>query len=123
MANDIQKIIRKSSDPKLIELAFDFALSAYKDKFRLSGENYIERAVRVALMLDKMNLDPTTVALGLLYDILDDLPGLAQKNELAEVEKKFGKEMGFLVEKFSDLKKIQYSLSVDIKEKRTFSRE
>jgi len=123
MANEIKKIIVKSSDPKLIELAYDFALSAYKDKFRLSGENYIDRATRVALILDKMSLDPTTVALGLLADVLDEMPSSAKKNELAEIERKFGKEISFLVEKFSDLKKIQYSLSIDIKEKRSFSRE
>jgi GTP pyrophosphokinase len=123
MANDIQKIIRRSSDPKLIESAFEFALSAYKDKFRVSGENYIDRATRVALMLDKMNLDPTTVALGLLSDVLDEMPNSAKRSELKEIEKKFGAEVSFLIERFSELKKIQYSLSIDIKEKRSFSRE
>ena len=74
MANDIQKIIKRSSDPKLIESAFDFAKEAYKDKNRLSGENYIHHAVRVASMLDKMDLDPTTIAFGLLHDVVDDVP-------------------------------------------------
>ena len=41
MPNDIQKIIIKSPDPKLIESAFEFAKEAYKEKFRISGENYI----------------------------------------------------------------------------------
>jgi len=81
--SDIQKIIRqiaeRSSDPKLIEDAFLFAKEAYKEKFRISGENYIFHAVRVAAMLDKMNLDPTTIAFGILHDVVDDIPGSGER--------------------------------------------
>jgi RelA/SpoT family (p)ppGpp synthetase len=123
MANDIQKIIKKSSDPKLIESAFEFATQAYKEKYRLSGENYIVHATRVALALDKMDLDPTTIAFGLLHDILDDVPNFAKKIEEEEIEKKFGKDIAYLVEKISELSKIRYSLSIGIKDKKTFARE
>ena len=71
--------------------AFDFATEAYKEKYRLSGENYIFHATRVATALDKMDLDPTTIAFGLLHDVLDDVPGFARKVEIKEIEKKFGK--------------------------------
>ncbi|MFA6190544.1 MAG: HD domain-containing protein [Candidatus Staskawiczbacteria bacterium] len=123
MPQDIQKIIKKSSDPKLIELAFDFATLVYKDKFRLSGENYIVRSIRVASMLDKMNLDPITVALGLLHDVLEDIPVSSKTSQLKEVEKKLGKEISNLVERISDLDKIRYSLSIGMREKKTFARE
>ncbi|MCX6722240.1 MAG: HD domain-containing protein [Candidatus Staskawiczbacteria bacterium] len=123
MSNDIQKIIGRSSDPKLIELAFEFATEAYKDKFRMSGENYILHATRVALALDKMNLDSTTIAFGILHDVLDDVPGFAQKVELKEIERKFGKNISQLIEKISGLGRIRYPLSTDIKEKKTFTRE
>ena len=121
--NEIQKIANKSLAPKLIESAFEFAKEAYKDKFRISGENYIEHATRVSLELNKMNLDPTTISLGLLHDILDDIPDSARKIEVKEIEKKFGKDLGNLVGKISDLAKIRYSLSVGIKNKKTFNRE
>ncbi len=123
MPKDIQKIIKKSSDPKLIESVFEFTVDAYKDKIRLSGENYIARAIRVANMLDDMNLDPTTIALGLLYDILDDIPSSAQAIQLKEIEKKFGKELSHLVERISRLEKIRYSLYIGVKEKRSFARD
>ena len=123
MPNDIQKIIIKSSNPKLIEDAFEFATKAYKNKFRLSGENYIAHTTKVALMLDKMDIDPTTIAFGLLHDVLDDVPGFARKVELEEIKKKFGEEMCQLIEKISELNKIQYSLSISIKDKKTFTRE
>jgi GTP pyrophosphokinase len=123
MPNDIQKIIKRSSDPKLIESAFEFAEEAYKEKYRLSGENYIIHATRVASMLDKMNLDPPTIALGILHDILDDVPDSAKKFEIKELEKKFGKEISRLIEKNSQLSRVRYSLSIGIKEKKTLTRE
>ena len=121
--NQIQKIIKNSSNPKLINDAFEFAKEAYKEKRRFSGENYIEHAVRVASTLDKMGLDPLTVAFGLLHDVIDDMPAPIKKNELAGVEKRFGKEITNLVEKISDLNKIRYSLAINLKEKKTFTKE
>jgi len=119
----IQKIINRSSNSKLIEDAFEFANQAYKERYRISGENYIVHTTRVALMLDKMNLDPTTIAFGLLHDVLDDIPGLAKKVEIKEIEKKFGKEIGLLMEKISELSKVHYSLSIGIKNKKSFTKE
>ena len=123
MANDIQKIIKRSSDPKLIELAFEFAKSAYKDRSRLSGENYIDHATRVALMLEKMNVDPVTIAFALLHDVMDDSSKAAKKVEIIEIEKKFGKELAHLIERISELGRVRYSLSLSIKDKRNFSKE
>jgi GTP pyrophosphokinase len=123
MRDDIQKIIKKSPNPELIESAFEFARDAYKDKKRMSGENYIYHAVRVASTLDKMELDPTTIAFGILHDILDDIPGSAKKIGALAIEKKFGKDICQLVEKISELSKVRYSLSINIRDKKTFSRE
>ena len=123
MSNDIQKLIKNSPDPKLIESAFEFASQAYKDKLTASGENNIAHVLRVALVLDKMNLDPETIAFGILHDVLDDLPDSAKKLEIKDLEKKIGKEIPVLIGKMSDIKKIRYSLSLGIKEKKNFTRE
>lgn len=123
MANDIQKIIKRSQNPKLIEEAFEFAKEAYKEKNRASGENYIHHAVRVALMLDKMELDPVTIAFGILHDVVDDIPDSIKKIEIQTIEKKFGKEIGRLIEKISELGKVRYSLAINIKNRKTLTRE
>ena len=127
MLSDVQKIIRqleeRSSNPKLIASAFRFASEAYKERYRFSGENYIVHAARVASMLDKMGLDSTTIAFGLLHDVLDDVPDSVKKVESEEIEKKFGKEITRLVEKISAVGKLRYPLSIGIKEKKTFDRE
>ncbi|MEK7658423.1 MAG: HD domain-containing protein [Patescibacteria group bacterium] len=123
MSDEIKKIIRKSSGPKLIEAAFEFAKEAYKDKFRLSGENYIKHATRVAMYLDKIGLDPATIAFGILHDVVDNMPDSARKIEIKAIEKKFGKELSQLIEKISDLAKIRYSLSINLRDKKTFTKE
>ena len=123
MSNNIQKIIKNSSDPKLIEDAFLFAKEAYEEKKSFSGENYIHHAVRVASFLNKMGLDPLIVAFGLLHGVMDEIPAPTKKIELHEVEKRFGKEITSLIEKISDLSKIRYSLAINLKERKTLTKE
>ncbi|KKQ21410.1 MAG: hypothetical protein A3G45_00660 [Candidatus Staskawiczbacteria bacterium RIFCSPLOWO2_12_FULL_37_15] len=123
MKNELQKIIKRSSNPKLIGEAFKFAEIAYKDKFRLSGENYIKHALRVALMLEKMSMDEKTIAFGILHDVVDDMPDSSKKVEIQGLEKKFGKEIAQLVEKISKLSRIRYSLAIKIKERKILTGE
>ncbi|TSC95143.1 MAG: GTP pyrophosphokinase [Parcubacteria group bacterium Licking1014_1] len=121
--NSIRKIIERSSDPKLIADVFEFSKQAYKEKFRASGENYIKHAARVALSLNRMGLDAVTIAAAFLHDIADDMPISSQKIHLHEIEKRFGKEIAYLVEKISELPKIRYSLTININEKKLFTKE
>jgi len=123
LQNDIQKIIKKSPDPELIESAFEFAKEAYKDKYRISGENYIDHAVRVARILDRMDLDPATIAFGLLHDVLDDSPASASKTETRAIEYRFGGEISGLIEKISKISKVRYSLETNTKDKKILTRE
>lgn len=123
MTNDKEKLIKHSSRPELIRDAFEFAEKAYKGRHRLSGEEYIVHATRVAMMLDNMDIDPITISLGILHDTLDNIPETARKINVKEIEKKFGKEISHLVENISNLSKVRYSLSIGIKDKKTFSKE
>ena len=123
MKNKIQKLIRKSSDPELIGGAFDFAREAYKNKKMPNGENYLFHSARVADRLDKMGLDPITIAFGILHDAADNKSDNIREAEIKAIEKKFGKEIGQLIEKISSLRKIRYSLEIDIKSKKRFTKE
>ncbi len=103
MQKQLQKIIEKSSDPKLIERAFQFAQDAHQGQKRFSGEEFILHPLRVAQILSEMRLDPQAVAAGLLHDVPDD----TQKT-LEDIEKEFGKEIAFLVAGVSKLGKLRY---------------
>ena len=123
MQDELQKLIKKSSNPKLISDVFEFAKEAYKDKNRISGENYIHHVSRVATTLDNMGLDPTTIAFALLHDVLDDIPDSAKKIELGIIEKKFGKEIADLVKNISELSKARQPIIINITEKKILSKE
>ncbi len=123
MSNKIQKILKRSSDPDLIIKAFKFAKTAYKDRNRTSGENYIEHAIRVALALSEMNLDSKTIAAGLLHDVVDEMPISLKKIELRDMKKNFGEEVAFLAEKVSELSKLRYPLTIKSKGSVRFARK
>lgn len=118
----IKRLLKKSSNPELIESAFEFAKQAYKDKNRLSGENYIYHALRVASMLNNMGLDSTTIAFGMMHDVLDDVPEPARKKEIEVIEKKFGNELGHLAKKISELGRVRYSLTFLLKDEKKITR-
>lgn len=103
MQKQLQKIIKSSSNPKLIERAFNFAEEAHSEQKRFSGKDYILHPLRVAQTLSEMRLDPPTVAAGLLHDVPDDT-----EKTLEDIKKKFGKEIAFLVEGVSKLGKLRY---------------
>lgn len=103
MSSQIQKIVKTSSNPNLIERAFEFAKFAHLGQKRFSGEDYIHHPLGVAEILNEMGLDPATIAAGLLHDLPDDT-----SISLEEIEKKFGKEISFLVRGVSKLGKLRY---------------
>ncbi len=119
----LRQIMEKSSDPQLIEEAFLFAKIAYKDKLTASGENYIHHATRVAMILNKMNLDPQTISFGFLHDVMDDKSEAMKDVEAKIIEKKFGKEVTQLLKKISALRKIRYSLEINAKDKKKLTKE
>lgn len=123
VADSLQKLLDSSQNPQLLKGAFEFAKEAYKDKFRLSGENYIEHALRVAMFLQNMNADQATLAAAILHDVIDEIPQSAQKLELLELSKRFGKDIADIVEKVSKLSRVRYSLAANLKEKKVFTKE
>lgn len=119
----IENIAQKSTNPKLIIEAFSFAKEIYKDKKTFTGGDYLEHAFRVAQFLDKMQLDQNTIIAALLHDAIDDKPITAQKIELEEIEKRFGKEPANIIEKISKLSKIRLSLAVNVDQKKSITKE
>ncbi|MBU2539643.1 HD domain-containing protein [Patescibacteria group bacterium] len=123
MPKDITNFVKNFGNPELIQEAFEFAENAYKDRKMVSGEDYINHAIRVASILNEIGLDIKTVIAGLLHDVFEDILPSTQKIQLNEIERKFGKEVAFLIEKTSELNKIRYPLIINPKERNRLSRE
>ena len=90
-------------DIEMIQEAYLFAQEAHQGQFRNSGEPYIVHPIRVAYTLAELELDVSTISAGLLHDVLED----TQKT-MSEIERKFGLEVGQLVDGVTKLGKLEY---------------
>jgi GTP pyrophosphokinase len=78
---------------ELVRSAYRVADLAHRGQKRLSGEPYIAHSLAVARILAGLKLDATTIAAGLLHDVLEDT--LVTR---AELETTFGPEITSLVD-------------------------
>lgn len=96
------KIIRKSNpdaDVELVRKAYRTADQAHKGQVRLSGLPYVSHCIAVGTILSQLGVDETTVAAGLLHDVLEDT-ALSPDRLQAD----FGPEIAALVEGVSNIR-------------------
>lgn len=91
------------TEQKLIIEAFNFAQIKHQGQKRLSGEDYINHPLRTALNVLQLKLDASSVISSLLHDILEDT-----STSLEELESRFGKEIGFLVDGLTKVTSLKY---------------
>ena len=80
------------ADFALLNRAFHFAEEHHKDQIRKSGEPFIAHCVEVARILAQLRMDHTTVAAGLLHDVIEDTPATYK-----EVAEQFSEEIAELI--------------------------
>ncbi|MCP4639728.1 MAG: bifunctional (p)ppGpp synthetase/guanosine-3',5'-bis(diphosphate) 3'-pyrophosphohydrolase [bacterium] len=101
------KQLRKNSpkaDIELVRKAYRQANEAHKGVLRESGEPYVSHCIAVARVLAQLNLDTTTIAAGLLHDVVEDTR--VSRKELAA---EFGEEIAYLVDGVSKIKTMKWS--------------
>jgi len=101
------KQLRKSApdtDENLVRRAYRVANKAHEGVKRASGEPYISHCLAVARNLAQLGLDTSTIAAGLLHDVLEDTP--VTREELAA---QFGEEIASLVDGVSKIKTMKWS--------------
>lgn len=91
------------ADIEQVWAAYRYAAVAHEGQTRRTGEPYISHPVAVACILAKLHLDLPTVMAALLHDVVEDT-GVA----IAEINQKFGKQVGDLVEGLTKLDKIEF---------------
>ena len=100
--------LQKYPETSIVNKAHEFAKDAHKDTKRWSGDPYITHCIAVAQTVNDWGLDEPSIAAALLHDVVEDTD-----YTIKDIEKKFGKEIAFLVDGLTKLKKIQYSDSDD----------
>jgi GTP pyrophosphokinase len=91
-------------DEDLLARAYRFSEQAHRGQKRNSGEPYVTHAVEVAKILAGLQLDTTTVASGLIHDVVEDTAV-----SIADVEREFGAEIAAIVDGLTKIAKLPNS--------------
>ncbi|HET7684916.1 MAG TPA: bifunctional (p)ppGpp synthetase/guanosine-3',5'-bis(diphosphate) 3'-pyrophosphohydrolase [Candidatus Limnocylindria bacterium] len=99
---------RPSINVGLLERAHDLAVTAHEGQLRSSGEPYVVHPVAVAYQLAELQMDAESIAAAFLHDVPEDTDVT-----LAEIEKRFGREVARLVDGVTKLSKFGSARSVE----------
>ena len=91
------------ADFKLIARAYHFAQAYHVGQTRKSGRPFIQHCVEVARILAQLRLDATTVASGLLHDVLEDTEASYE-----EVEAEFGEKIASLIDGVTKIDRLTF---------------
>lgn len=87
----------------LIRKAYEFSDRAHAGQKRESGEPYVVHCLEVALILAEQHLDSTTIAAGLIHDVVEDTPVT-----IDDIRKEFGDEIALLVDGVTKLGQVDF---------------
>lgn len=87
----------------LIRRAYEFSEKAHAGQIRESGEPFSVHCLNVALILAELHLDSTTIAAGLLHDVVEDT-GIG----LDKVKEAFDEELAGLVDGVTKLGTVEF---------------
>jgi len=99
---------RPNVNESLIRRAHETAAAAHEGQMRASGEPYIGHPVEVTHYLATLQMDAETLAAALLHDVPEDTDVT-----VPEIEKRFGREVGKLVDGVTKLSKFGSARSVE----------
>lgn len=103
LEDTVKKYISKPENLDLIKRAYLFSRERHGDQMRRSGEPYILHPLEVSIILAELHAGPSTIAAGLLHDVLEDTT--VTKEEMTQV---FGEEITSLVDGVTKLGQIKY---------------
>src|SRR6187431_3580207 len=89
------------TDEDLLNRAYVYAMKAHGTQTRASGDPYFSHPLEVAGILTSLKLDDATIVAALLHDTIEDTEATR-----AEIDEKFGADIGALVDGLTKLKKL-----------------
>ncbi|MCX6826176.1 MAG: bifunctional (p)ppGpp synthetase/guanosine-3',5'-bis(diphosphate) 3'-pyrophosphohydrolase [candidate division Zixibacteria bacterium] len=87
----------------LIRKAYEFSDKAHAGQIRESGDPYVEHCLHVALILAEWHLDSTTIAAGLIHDVVEDT-----SIKLDKIKQEFGEEIAILVDAVTKIGAVKF---------------
>lgn len=106
--DELVERIRKyhpEDDMELVRRAYAFAEKAHANQVRKSGDPYFCHPCAVAVILADLMLDASTIAAGLLHDVVEDCEGVTSEM----IGQEFGQEIELLVDGVTKLNQLDFS--------------
>lgn len=88
----------------LIRKAYEFSAAAHDGQKRISGEPYVVHCLEVAFILAEQHMDSTTIAAGLVHDVVEDTDVTVE-----QLRQEFGDEVSELVNGVTKLGEVHFS--------------
>src|SRR5688572_31366376 len=95
------KSYNPNANEDLLNRAYVYAMKAHGTQTRASGDPYFSHPLEVAAILTNLKLDDATIVAALLHDTIEDTEATR-----AEIDERFGPEIGALVDGLTKLKKL-----------------
>jgi GTP diphosphokinase / guanosine-3',5'-bis(diphosphate) 3'-diphosphatase len=92
----------------LIRKAYEFSDRVHAGQLRETGDHYIEHCLEVAFILAEQHMDSTTIAAGLLHDVVEDT-----QVTIEEIQKEFGDEIAHMVNGLTKLSNLTYKSTTE----------
>lgn len=108
---DLVLTIEKQSipiDQERLKQVYHFAEEAHASQKRYSGEPFFQHPLHVASIIASWGMDQTTIETALLHDVVEDTPLTVR-----DLEKKFGKQVAFLVNGVTNVGKVKLRNSLN----------
>ena len=95
---------QSGGDVDVVRRAYEFTQEVHRGQLRVSGEPYDIHPLAVAGLLVEFKMDATTVAAGLLHDVLEDTA-----TSKAVLEERFGGDIAELVDGVTKIGKLAFA--------------
>lgn len=93
-----------NDDLKLIKRAYDYASKKHFGQKRISGDDYIQHPLNVALILTEINADAYALSAALLHDTIEDSDSTKE-----DIENEFGSVVALLVDGVTKINRINFN--------------
>ncbi|RME26564.1 MAG: bifunctional (p)ppGpp synthetase/guanosine-3',5'-bis(diphosphate) 3'-pyrophosphohydrolase, partial [Candidatus Zixiibacteriota bacterium] len=91
-------------DIGLLRRAYEFSNKAHAGQRRYSGEPFVEHCLEVASILAELHMDSTTIAAGLVHDVVEDTD-----YTLEDIRQEFNDEIADLVDGVTKLGAVHFN--------------
>ncbi len=92
------------ADIDIVDKAYIYSAKVHDGQLRLSGEPYLSHPLEVASLLADMRLDTTSIACGLLHDVVEDTHATIE-----DIQKMFGTEAAKIIEGVTKISSLSFN--------------